>query len=62
MTSNAYQKFITSDGTFDSKAAMQAGADARTDGLRIVVRACFLAVKSFLSVDLSTRSLTDPQV
>ncbi len=38
MTNNTTDKFMSPNGTFNTKAAMQAGHNARTEGLSILIR------------------------
>ena len=40
MANDTAQKFINRNGTFNTMAAMQAGHEARTDGLRALIKMC----------------------
>ncbi len=48
MTNNTANKFINRNGDFNIKAAMQAGHDARTDGLRTLIKTGTIFLKSCL--------------
>ncbi len=50
MTNSTAHKFINRNGTFNTKAAMNAGHDARTDGLRTIIKACAIFLKPSLHV------------
>jgi len=59
MTNNTAHKFINRNGTFNSKAAMQAGHDARTDGLRTLIKTGAIFLKSCMQVGNFKHSLTN---
>lgn len=59
MTNKTTYKFMTPNGTFNTQAAMQAGHDARTEGLRSLIRDGADFLKSFLQRNLVRTSLTN---
>ncbi|GEM_PF-1763615 len=58
MTNNTTHKFMSPNGTFNTKAAIQAGHNARTEGLRILIRDGADFLKSILHKNLARTSLT----
>ncbi len=59
MTNQTTHKFMNPNGTFNTKAAMQAGHNARTEGLRILFREVAAFLKSILHENLVRTSLTN---
>ena len=59
MTNNIAHKFINRNGAFNSKAAMQAGHEARTDGLRTLIETATIFLKSCMQVGNFKHFLTN---
>ena len=50
MTIKTTQTFIMASGTVNTLEAMQAGHDARTEGLRIIINACIQRLKPLVHI------------
>ncbi len=61
MTTRTTHKFVSSNGTLDTVAAMNAGHDARTEALRELVNFFARSLKSWLQPQVDMAALGNPE-